>query len=406
MLDREMIENLYNQNPYNTVRIIQNRSEPGDSDNRDRHKRAARLFEKWIDEKRIVRDAEPGFYLYKQVFSVKTGEAFSEHVRTGIVVLVRLAEYADGVVQPHEYTLSGPKQDRYELLEETRCNTGMIFGIVPDDGTLYNAILETEPSFPVGEFTDSNQVRHFLSRNSDERIFKRLKEMISGRTILIADGHHRYETALAYARNTQSPESGHVMMTLVSMSDPGLVIRPFHRLVKKNTLSRKFSSVKDLSRYFVVEDIGGADSDNLSKFLKRELDFEMLFLDGSDRHFYGLKINQNGVEHLRFNPEGMSDMWNDLNVSKINRLVVAGIMEQPLDGTVLHDVMDYVNDAEAAFKRAMNDDGMYTGAFFIHPIDISTVKEIVSLNERMPQKSTNFYPKVYSGLVFNRLEKA
>jgi hypothetical protein len=186
------------------------------------------------------------------------------------------------------------------------------------------------------------------------------------------------------------------------MSDPGLVIRPFHRVMKKHAMTQPFTR-ESLARYFDLTPRGDASQETVNLFLGDEPADEMLYLDRATQKLYGLSVNGEGRRFLEENAQGMSPLWNSLAVSRINRLCVQGIMKQPLDGTVLHDVMDYVNDPNDAFVRGTQGED-YLGVIFIRPVAIETIQDIVSRGERMPQKSTNFYPKLYSGLVFNSLD--
>ncbi|MFW5775632.1 MAG: DUF1015 domain-containing protein [Chitinivibrionales bacterium] len=398
MVDKNMIEQLYAKDPHNAVRLIQNRPEDGDSANKDRHARAAMLLQQWIENGTLSKENAPAIYQYRQRFTID-GETFT---RTGFVARIKLVEFSEGVVFPHEYTLSGPKRDRFELLEATHCNTGQIFGLVPDEGELYQAI-ESISADTVGAFTDATGVEHQLAAVTDQQTIEKLQRLMQDRMILIADGHHRYETSLEYARTSSRPGAEYVMMTLVSMADPGLVIRPFHRVVKRNDLTAPFTGIAELKRFFDTTDLGETDFSIVDQFLSTSNEFEMIFLDRLSGRLYGLNTNAGGQRYLKENAEGMSDRWNQLMVSKINRLCVGGIMKQPLDGAVLHDVMDYSNDASRTYERVLSDEGVL-GAFFIKPVDIDTVRDIVKGGERMPQKSTNFYPKLFSGLVFNKLD--
>lgn len=403
MIDAERIDRLYETDPRNVARIIQNRSEPEDTENRDRHKRAAGLLREWIDGAVLVRDQAPGFYVYRQRFSLKIGEETVRYERLGVTTQVKLVDFDEGIIQPHEYTLSGPKVDRYELLEETGFNTGQIFGIVRDDGTVFEAIRAAAGNEPVGSFTDEFGVEHELITVTDPSHVQALTDAVRDRELLIADGHHRYETSLQYAKSTGRAEDGFVMMTLVSMADTGLIIRPFHRVVKNNGYTEKFRGIDDLRAFFNVRTIGPADVQDVFGYLEDRIDDEILYLDAAGKTMYGLTTNESGKRFLKDNPGGMSELWNNLNVSKVNRFCVAEAMKKPLDGSVLHDVMEYVNDARGAFEMVLRAPEEFTGVFFLRPIDIETVRRIVSQNERMPQKSTNFFPKLYSGLVLNKL---
>lgn len=402
MLDETMIDALHAKNPHNIVRIIQNRAQSGDQANRDRHKRAADLLREWIEQGQLIQDSTPCMYVYRQTFQATVGAETATYVRTAIIGSVKLVDFDEGVVQPHEYTLPGPKVDRYELLAETNVNTGLIFGIATDEGALHRVVAAALPPKAAGVFEDDNGVRHELFVIDDPATLKELSTTMADRSILIADGHHRYETALKYSRDTGRAEHGRIMMAVVSMGDPGLVIRPFHRLVKKNEQTAALRSVEDLRPYFAVQDLGEASLETVNGVLRAEGDAEMVFLDGTTKRMYGLTTTAAGKDYLREHAAGMSERWNDLSVSKINRLCVQGVMGHDLSSVDFHDIMDFVNDAGDAFKRVMESD-TYSGVFFIRPIDIETVKQIVSNGERMPQKSTNFYPKVYSGLVLHQL---
>jgi uncharacterized protein (DUF1015 family) len=403
MLNPAFIDALHDSDPRNVIRIIQNRPLASDTENRDRHKRAARLFNQWMEDNTFIQDPTPGAYIYRQTFDANPGGPARIMERTGMTLLVRLEDFSDEVILPHENTLSGPKIDRYELLEESQANTELIFGLVSDDdGKVFDVIRSAAKSPVIGRFTDFCGVKHELIYCCDMEIMSQTVQTIRNRSILIADGHHRYETALDYYQISHLPRAGYVMMTLVSQADPGLLIRPFHRLVKKCALSEKFTSYRDLERFFTCTDCGESVMEGVNLFLDGKTGFEMMFADAGTRRLWGLSTNSAGKKCLEDNADEMSEAWNDLSVSKINRLCVEGIMNQTADGTVLHDVFEYMDNPSTALKSTMEDSG-FTGCFFIRPLDIATVRKIVAEGERMPQKSTNFFPKLFSGLVFNRM---
>ncbi|HUI91838.1 MAG TPA: DUF1015 domain-containing protein [Chitinivibrionales bacterium] len=404
MIDTAMVARLYEKDAANVVRVIQNKKERSDTENRDRHHRAAAFLNEWISSGVLKKDAEPSLYVYRHEFAVRQGSKTVSYKRTSVIALVKLVDYEKRLILPHEYTLSGPKIDRYELLSATRTHSELIFGIVPDEGLLYKVITSCATGPVVGSFESDGGVRHSLFRIADGAAIKRLTDALAGKKVLIADGHHRYETALTFFKDTANPEHAYVVMALVSMADPGLVIRPFHRLVRSSPGSLDVPLMQALKQFFDVKDLGPAAFGAVQKFLEKRALPEILFLDSSDQRLYGLTLSRAGGEYLSKNPHGMSKRWNLLDVSKINSIVVNKILSLPLDGTVLHDLIDYLNDPEAAYDEAMRDANAYRGAFFIRPLDIETVNAIVSGGERMPQKSTNFFPKFFSGLVFNRME--
>jgi uncharacterized protein (DUF1015 family) len=401
MMDEKRIDSLYNADPLNVVRIIQNRRQPDDTENRDRHKRAAEFFRKCIADGRIAADERESLYIYRQKFT--SGK--EPVVRTGVIALVKLVDFEDGIVFPHEYTLAGPKADRYELLQEIHSHTELVFGIVPDnDKKLYESILAASTENPCGRFTDDNNTEHSICCNSDPETAKNVSTILSGRTILIADGHHRYETALKFAKETGNPSYGHIMMNLVSMADPGLVIRAFHRVLKKYPGTGNIDVLKSLGDYFNCTDLGEASLDAITGLLETGGNNRMLYMDSASGRLFGLVLNSEGEAYIDRNAAGRSAAWNHLDVSEINSIVVGGIMNLTPDSNVLHDVMDYVNDPAIAFENTVKRRNEIHGTFFIRPVDISVVNRIVSGRERMPQKSTNFFPKCYSGLVFNDMD--
>ncbi|MDR0330905.1 MAG: DUF1015 domain-containing protein [Chitinispirillales bacterium] len=408
MIDDAMVESLYGKHPHNVVRITQNRREASDAANRDRHARAAKFFSDWVESGVIARDGEDSLYIYRQKFCTLGNDGkIQDHERIGVCALVKLADFDERVILPHEYTLSGPKQDRYELMEATRANTGQIFGIASDDnGRLYAHIRAVmEASLPAGEFTDENGVVHSLYRCADAGLISHTAELMKPRNILIADGHHRYETALRFYRDQRDEAFSRVMMTIVSMADPGLVIRPFHRLVRKTDQGRQIDSMaSELAKYFDLAPLGKASAEGVGAALSEKKPLEIVFWDCASKNIYGLRLNAGGADLLSGAMPGQSDKWKRLDVSKINCIIINGILSLPLDGHVLHDIVHYANDVvTGARKLSESGSGYYYGGFFINPMSINVINDTVKGGERMPQKSTNFFPKLYSGLVFNRM---
>jgi uncharacterized protein (DUF1015 family) len=404
MIDTAAVSRLYDLDPVNVVRIIQNKKEPSDTENRDRHCRAANFLDSWIASGVLARDSEPSLYVYRHEFPVKQGTQTVLRQRTSVIALVKLTEYEQGLVLPHEYTLSGPKIDRYELLSATKTHSELIFGLVPDTGSLHAFITSSVQTRPEGIFGSEGGVVHSLFRIKDPVAIKNLVATIADKKVLIADGHHRYETALSFYRDTKNAAHAYVPMALVSMADPGLVIRPFHRLIRKTPGNLDLPLHKAVAEFFKVNTLGDASFAEVQEFLDHGSGGRMLLLDTSDKRLYGLTLNAAGDKYLAENPHGMSSLWNRLDVSEINSIVVNKILSLPLDGVVLHDLIDYVNDAQAAWSEALRSPDSYRGVFFTRPLDISTINAVVSGGERMPQKSTNFFPKFFSGLVFNRLD--
>ena len=400
MIDREMIDALYQKDPRNAVRLIQNRPEPQDTCNKDRHVRAANIFKKWVNEGILAQDEKDSVYIYQQTFKSPVGKEMITFVRTGVIALVELVDFEKKVVLPHEYTLSGPKIDRFELMDVSQVDMGLIFGLVSDKGDTYNSIRALITDEPAGVAIDENGVEHRLYVCSDKSLIDSFVKSVKDSTILIADGHHRYETALNYYKEKKTDNYSHVMMALVSMADPGLVIRSFHRLIRKT--DRQLVMKEQLKRFFRMTEYGKASEDTVYDFMSGKLDADMLYIDSKDQSAIGLTISEDGKKFLQDSMPEKSMNWKQLSVSEINMIVINTILDLPLDGKVLHDVVDYVNDIGAGIEK-LKDSSAYHGGFFIRPVSIETIQKIVDGGERMPQKSTNFFPKLFSGLVFNRL---
>lgn len=400
MLDKAMIGDLYARDPFNIVRVTQNRPEATDTENKDRHVRAAATLSAWIKNGILRRDDQPSVYVYEQKFSYTSGSGVREAVRTGVIVLVKLVDFAEKVVLPHEATLSGPKKDRYELLEAGKTHTEQIFGLLDDQGPFFKKLCGLVSETPDGIFTDDNGVVHSLFRCSDQESIATLVKLAEGKTILIADGHHRYETALNYYKANPRPEHAYTMMTLVSTADPGLLIRPFHRLVRK--AGRTVDMKRSLADYFTMKDYGAANSATVYDFLETSDATSMLYLDSEERKLYGCIPGKSGEAFLASIMPEKSMLWKQLPVSMINVIVINTILGLALDGAVLHDVVDYMNDVGAAVDQCAGNETYY-GGFFLRPSTIVTVGSVVAAGERMPQKSTNFFPKIFSGLVLYKM---
>jgi uncharacterized protein (DUF1015 family) len=402
MLNEEQIKKLCGSDSHNTVRIIQNPREPSDAGNIDRHRRAAALFAQWRRDGIIVHDEKPSLYLYRHEFAGPGGKPVQ---RTGFVARVKLVDFAEKIVLPHENTLSAPKVDRYEHMQAVHANTEQVFGIMEDSGDLYSLLAAASACRFEGSCVDQFGVRHMLGRIEDSRTIDALTTLAAPRTILIADGHHRYETALKFWQDTRNPAAGYVMMTLVSMADPGLVIRPFHRLIKIQNSMKPSQVTERLRKLFDIKESSDAAAATVTSFVNSPEDGSLLFFDGQAQKLHRLILSKAGEEALAVQGEGKSSTWTHLNVSKVNLLFINNILGLSLDGVTLHDQVAYEQDVAAVLAAATPEKGFY-GAFFLRPIGIQTIRRIVDGGERMPQKSTNFFPKIWSGLVFNVLEQA
>ncbi len=370
--------------PYNLVRVILGESKPSDSEADNVYTRAAAYLEDWIAKGVLVKEAEPSLYAYFQEFvNPDSGERL---VRKGFIGLGGVEEYSAGVVYRHEQTLAGPKKDRMQVLKHTHAHFGQLFMLYADPRREIDGILDqAAQSAPTAEVDDEYGVKHSLWKISDAATVGRIQQLMSHKKLLIADGHHRYETALAFLEgNPQLADARNVMMTFVNMHSPGLKILATHRLVSK---LKDFSAAAFLDRAGALFEVRRIDSlealqrdwkDDAKSVIGAALGGELYALEARDRGD-GLDIR----------------ILHDQLLGK-----VLGITEEAVRN---ESFLKYVRGIEAAVAAAR--DGSTQVAFLLKPTSIEQVASISFGGGVMPQKSTDFYPKLLSGLTIYRLEK-
>ena len=373
--------------PHNLVRVILGEKSDKDTDTDNVYTRAAGHFNAWIEQGLLEKDREPAFYAYFQEFTVPdSGEKL---VRKGFIGLGAVEEYEARVVHRHEQTLSGPKKYRRQVLEHTRAHFGQIFMLYPDAAGEVDAILDAcAGGTPASEVTDEYDTLHKLYRIADPGTVDRMRELMADKKLVIADGHHRYETALAFRKDhPEMEDAGWVMMTFVNMHSPGLRILATHRVLSNlpGFDARSFLA-KAAERFTVLKmDSPGA----LRQLLEQpapELIRIAVVLHG-DSAVYLLERERKGA----------------LDVSVLHEEV----LEQTL-GITAEAVRDekhirYVRGLDAAVELVR--DGGAQIAFLLEPTTVEQVADTSFGGGVMPQKSTDFYPKLLTGLTIYRLEK-
>jgi uncharacterized protein (DUF1015 family) len=405
VIDATLQEQLYQRSPYNVVRLILNRETANDSERDNRYTRASQALRDWLQDGILVQDSARALYVYHQDFEVE-GQRFS---RKGFMARVRLEPFGTGRIFPHEETLAGPKADRLNLFRATQMNLSQIFGLYPDADSAAQARLDAAISrMPPLQATDHLGVVSRLWPVSDQRVVSAVSGMLADRPVFIADGHHRYETALRYLQERQQsgevtgPDhpANFVLMMLVSMSDPGLRILPTHRLVSGIGELRGDDIRKILQPHFDVEAVGAGPQS------AREA-WDLIEADGS-QDVLGFGAVADGTWHIaRFRtPQLMaevaaehSEAWRGLAVAILHRVVLDRLLPMAGNGTptcrYVH-LLREVTDAVAARSCQV--------AVLVPPATMSHVEQVAGNLEKMPPKSTYFYPKLLSGLVFNSLK--
>ena len=401
VIGREEQDRLYDASPYNVIRLDLARDS-------DRYASAARTFAEWRREGVIVRDREPAFYVYAQRHRLKSGE---ERERFGFFTRLHLEEFASGKVLPHERTLASAKADRLALQRACRANLSSIFGLYSVGGfSLAEAAHTLVRETPWADFVDGAGVRHRLWRGVEPRLQAELARRLESRTVYIADGHHRYETALRY-RHEMRTETGraggdepfdYVLAYLVNIEEPGLVVLPTHRLLRELPIATE-SLVERLRATFRVERIArSAGPDALLERLRPAPNERRIGLSvrGEDARF--VLSTTDGENDARLSG---STALRRLDVTLLHGLVLEGpgsMLELDAHREAESGRLVYTKDADEALARV--ESGEFSAAFLLNATRVDEVRAVSEAGETMPEKSTYFYPKVATGLVFNTLE--
>jgi uncharacterized protein (DUF1015 family) len=400
VIDPALQGRLYDQSPFNTVRLILNQETPRDTDRDNRYSRSAQALRDWLQDGVLVQDSARSLYAYHQEFEVE-GQHFT---RKGFMARVRLEPLGSGRIYAHEETMPGPKADRLKLFHATQMNLSQIFGLYPDtEGEVQARLDAAVGRKPPLQATDHLGVVSKLWPVTDQQVVSAVTAALSDRSVFIADGHHRYETALRYLQDKQAageatnPDhpANFVLMMLVGMQDPGLLILPTHRLVSGvgDLTSDRLQSL--LANHFEITTVGSGEKG------AREA-WELIEADGSQALLGFGSVADGAWQIGRFrSPELMEQLagdhspaWRSLAVAVLHRVV----LERRLPGTptcrFVH-LMKEVTDAVAAKSCEL--------AVLVPPATMEHVEQIAGNLEKMPPKSTYFYPKLLSGLVCHSL---
>jgi uncharacterized protein (DUF1015 family) len=373
-----MQDRLYAMHPHNIVRVT------FPKDGADKYRGARAVLDAWVADGVWRRDERPALYPYHQTYGVE-GRSVT---RAGFIALGEATDYARGVVLPHERTHAEPKRDRMDLLEATAADVGLLFMLVGDaDGELRRA---TTPSGePIAEAVDLRGERHRLWRIADDASVARVRALMAARQVIIADGHHRYETAVAYAERHRG--AGDKLMAFFALEAPGLTILPNHRLVHGVPGFDFDDLMQTAASWFDVAPL----PDPLTARLENRT---IGVVSGPDAAV--LRLRPDGFERIAW-PARTSRAWRALAVSILHEGVLRpllGITDAKLDART-H--VDYTADRAEAIELART--GKYQAAFLIAPTTPEELHAVVRGGEILPQKSTHFYPKLLDGLVFHRL---
>jgi uncharacterized protein (DUF1015 family) len=403
-----MQERYYHASPYNLVRIILGKAQSGDQGG-EVYARAGECFRRWRQEGILRQEPEPAVYVYHQRFTAPGAGGGREMERRGFIALGRIEDYSAGVVFRHEQTLARPKQDRLNLLRTTRAHFGQIFVLYSDPGKQVESLLAPRGA-PEIEVRDEYGVVHRMWKAADPAVVKAVGESMAEKKLIIADGHHRYETALSYRneRERSGPESGvrsqekpyeYVMMTFINMDAEGLVILPTHRVVSGLPDFDKDMMLRRAWGYFEIERV--PEVNDVATLLARLRDAgaqgtAVLAVAGHDAFL--LRAGAGAADALL---SALPERQRRLDVVQVHKVLLEHVLGIPEEAIREQRHLNYLRDAEEAVEKAR---GGANVAFLMNPVRMEQVRNMALAGEVLPQKSTDFYPKLLSGLTIYALE--
>ena len=399
-------QELYRRSQYNFIRLEHSRELPQDTVMDNKYTRSAATLGQWLKQGVLEVDKTPAIYLHDHYFTHQG----KEYRRRGITVCVRLEEWGKMVVRPHEGTLAEPKNDRVSLLRELKANTSPILALFEDQRQRVSSLLAAqEPkSKPLISSTNANGERHYIWAITESQVVNQIGNSLAEQPLYIADGHHRYESALAYQRErktgyllaSKDEAFNFVMMTLVDFSDPGLIVLPPHRLVRdisKPTLNGLMAGLKS---FFEIEELplsAPGDWQQVDDLLMETNEIR-LFLFGLAEHLLALRL-RDFTTASQMMPYFHSELYKRLDVSVVDHIILEKLLGLGSGREEARIAYNY--DRQEAVNRVLDQE--YQLAFLLSPVKVEAVKAIADTGDRLPRKSTYFYPKLPAGLVFYRL---
>jgi uncharacterized protein (DUF1015 family) len=384
VIDPQQRAALAARSPYNVVRID---LPEGD----DPYAEAARTFQHWRDEGAVVRDDEPALWTLTQDYVGPDGRTLMRH---GVFARVRVEDYGPGRIRPHERTHPGPKEDRLRLTRATKANLSPIFSLYDEPSGATAAVLQATQAY--GELTDEDGTVNRLGRVTDPAAIEVFQHALQPAELLIADGHHRYETARVYADEVGGDgEHRYVLMCLVALQDEGLTIFPTHRLIRDTTPKTQEALGSTLRELFEVEEIEHAQL----RPPDGEGPLTMGYIDSFFKRAFRLTLKDQAIADRAL--DGMPEAYRRLDTAVLEALVLNGPLGLDEDDIAHLRGLGYSRTDDEALQLVLS--GEYDAAFFLRATPVQQVRDIAAAGVNMPPKSTYFFPKVPTGLLFNPL---
>lgn len=388
------------ENEYNVIRL----ELPKEGE--DVYKTAGEVLDMWRNTGVLVHEIKPAVYIYEEEFNAYNKRSSVK----GIIVRVKVEEFSKGVILPHEFTLSKAKADRLNLMKATNCNFSQIYALYMDEEhTTLKTIDRLSDRKPDQKFTDSDHVTHKLWIITDEKVIEKLVNDFADRKLYIADGHHRYETALNYRNycrengiSKEGDPQDYQMMYLVDMQHPGLVVFPTHRMVRDLESFDKDEVLKGCEEYFDITkftSVGNINSE-LSKQYKQGKKAFGFYCGKGEWYLLVLK----DIEVMADVLPDLSEASQQLDVSVLHSLILEKTMGIDKENMANQINLTYTKFFEEAIMKV--DKGEFQCSFILNPTRVTEIRDVAAAGEKMPQKSTYFYPKMITGMVMNDLNES
>ncbi len=390
VIDPQQRAELQAQSPHNVVALDLPQG-------KDPYAAAADAFAQWRAAGVLVRDEDPAFWALTQDY---TGPDGSSYTRSGFFARVRVEEYGPGRIRPHERTHPGPKEDRLRLTRATKANLSPIFALYDDPrNTAWRALERQLDGEPFADVTDPDGTRHRLWRVSDPATLERVSAALEPSELLIADGHHRYETARVYAEEIGEGEGAHryVMTCLVALQDPGLTVFPTHRLLTGLDDARRVALREAVTRDWEMEEIELQDLEPTPE----DGGITLGYLDTGHRRPLRLRLRDTAAVDAAL--PGRSEAYRSLDTAVLEALILTGALGMSEDDISHLHGLDYSRTTDEARERILSGD--VQAGFFMGATPVTRIRDVAAAGEVMPPKSTYFFPKVLTGLLFAPLDE-
>lgn len=400
VIDPQAQKKYYEKHPYNIIRLELGYQYPTDNENDNRYVRAAQHYQNWLNNEILIHEKSEAIYLYEQEFSV----AGSTYHRTGFFARVQLEDYAKGKILPHEETLARPKADRLALMAACQANFSPVFALYNDPGRIFESDFEKikKNALPDAQLIDEVNEKHRLWVVTDPEMHKKITDFLDNKTLFIADGHHRYETALTFYRKSgyRLPGAKYILMFLINAYDQGLVILPTHRIVN-NLKDLNLTLLKEkLKENFALEQVNLPVKEAINLLREKEQQNKTVFIMGTQEPALYLLTLKNSSIMRSLNPD-KSPAWCNLDVAVLHTLILEKLLGINADKLSQQENLTYTRDEKEAFDSLISGQGQLV--FLLNPTKIEQLTAVAEAGDKMPQKSTYFYPKIITGLIMNDL---